>query len=37
MTMSAIFAPTMHMTDTSYDCLARQLSGSILRDTQMRS
>jgi hypothetical protein len=23
------------MTDASYDCLARQLSGSILRDTQI--
>lgn len=25
----------LHMTDVSYDCLARQLSASILRDTQM--
>jgi acyl-CoA thioesterase-1 len=25
----------LHMTDQSYDCLARQLSGSILRDTQV--
>jgi acyl-CoA thioesterase I len=28
-----IAADHLHMTDKSYDCLARQLSGSILRDT----
>lgn len=30
-----ISADHLHMTDASYDCLARQLSGSILRDTQI--
>ena len=36
MTMSAMIAADhLHMTDESYDCLARQLSGSILRDTQI--
>ena len=33
MKMSAMLAADhLHMTDASYDCLARQLSGSILRD-----
>ena len=36
MKMSAMVAADhLHMTDASYDCLARQLSGSILRDTQI--
>jgi lysophospholipase L1-like esterase len=36
MKMSAMLAADhLHMTDASYDCLARQLSGSILRDTQI--
>jgi acyl-CoA thioesterase-1 len=36
MKMSAMIAADhLHMTDASYDCLARQLSGSILRDTQI--
>jgi acyl-CoA thioesterase I len=30
-----VSADHLHMTDASYDCLARQLSGSILRDTQI--
>jgi acyl-CoA thioesterase I len=33
MTMAAMVGPDhLHMTDASYDCLARQLSASILRD-----
>jgi hypothetical protein len=36
MKMSAMIAGDhLHMTDQSYDCLARQLSGSILRDTEI--
>lgn len=36
MKMSAMIAADhLHMTDESYDCLARQLSGSILRDTRI--
>jgi acyl-CoA thioesterase I len=36
MKMSAMVAADhLHMTDESYDCLARQLSGSILRDTRI--
>jgi acyl-CoA thioesterase I len=36
MKMSAMLsADHLHMTDASYDCLARQLSGSILRDTRI--
>jgi lysophospholipase L1-like esterase len=36
MKMSAMIAADhLHMTDASYDCLARQLSGSILRDTRI--
>lgn len=36
MKMSAMVAADhLHMTDASYDCLARQLSGSILRDTRV--
>jgi acyl-CoA thioesterase-1 len=36
MKMSAMISGDhLHMTDQSYDCLARQLSGSILRDTQI--
>lgn len=36
MKMAAMIAPDhLHMTDQSYDCLARQLSGSIWRDTQI--
>jgi len=36
MKMSAmVSADHLHMTDASYDCLARQLSGSILRDAQI--
>jgi lysophospholipase L1-like esterase len=36
MKMSAMVgADHLHMTDASYDCLARQLSNSILRDTQI--
>jgi lysophospholipase L1-like esterase len=36
MKMSAMIAADhLHMTDESYDCLARQLSGSILRDTRV--
>ncbi|HEX4194196.1 MAG TPA: SGNH/GDSL hydrolase family protein [Stellaceae bacterium] len=36
MKMSAmVSADHLHMTDASYDCLARQLSGSIQRDTQI--
>jgi len=36
MKMSAMIAADhLHMTDRSYDCLARQLSGSILRDTRI--
>lgn len=30
-----VAADHLHMTDASYDCLARQLSSSILRDTQI--
>src|SRR5579862_4257578 len=34
MKMSVMVGPDrLHMTDTSYDCLARQLNASILRDT----
>ncbi|HWE73705.1 MAG TPA: SGNH/GDSL hydrolase family protein [Stellaceae bacterium] len=36
MKMSAmVSADHLHMTDRSYDCLARELSGSIQRDTQI--
>ena len=36
MKMSAmVSADHLHMTDASYDCLARQLSGSILRDAHV--
>jgi lysophospholipase L1-like esterase len=36
MKMSAMLAADhLHMTDASYDCLARQLSNSILHDTQI--
>jgi lysophospholipase L1-like esterase len=36
MKMSAMVAADhLHMTDASYDCLARQLSNSILRDTRV--
>jgi hypothetical protein len=36
MKMSAmVSADHLHMTDASYDCLARQLSNSILRDTHV--
>ncbi len=36
MKMSAMVAADhLHMTDASYDCLARQLSASILRDTHL--
>jgi lysophospholipase L1-like esterase len=38
MKMSAMVAADhLHMTDASYDCLARQLSSSILRDTHVAS
>jgi acyl-CoA thioesterase I len=38
MTMAAMVGPDhLHMTDASYDCLARQLSASILRDTRARN
>ncbi len=37
MTMAAMISrDRLHMTDQSYDCLARQLSASILRDTHSR-
>lgn len=37
MKMSVMFGPDhLHMTDASYDCLARQLTASILRDTRRR-
>jgi acyl-CoA thioesterase I len=38
MKMSAmVSADHLHMTDASYDCLARQLSGSIVRDAHVAS
>jgi hypothetical protein len=38
MKMSVMVAPDrLHMTDASYDCLARQLNASILRDTHYRN
>lgn len=38
MKMSVMVGPDrLHMTDASYDCLARQLSGSILRDAHWQS
>lgn len=38
MSMAAMLGPDhLHMTDASYDCLARQLSASILRETRVRT
>ena len=38
MSMTAMIGPDhLHMTDASYDCLARQLGASILRDARGRS
>jgi acyl-CoA thioesterase-1 len=38
MKMSVMVGPDrLHMTDTSYDCLARQLNASILRDTHLHA
>jgi hypothetical protein len=38
MKMSVMVGPDhLHMTDASYDCLARQLTASILRDAPTHS
>src|SRR6185312_8748358 len=38
MSMATMLGPDrLHMTDASYDCLARQLSASILRETRLRT